>query len=46
MMKRLKFIVQPHYAGYASKTVLCAGDQAKPQAFPDVSVDVSDLLKR
>ena len=37
---------QPHYDGYASRTVLSAGNQATPQAFPDVSVDVADLLKR
>ena len=37
---------EPHFAGYGSKTILRAGDQAKPQAFPDVAVDVSELLKR
>jgi Uma2 family endonuclease len=37
---------QPHFDGYASKTVLAAGDTAKPQAFPDVAVNVADLLKR
>jgi Uma2 family endonuclease len=36
----------PHFTGYGSKTVLRAGDQAKPQAFPDVAVDVAELLKR
>ena len=35
-----------HFTGYGSKTVLCAGDQAKPRAFPDVAVDVAELLKR
>jgi hypothetical protein len=37
---------QPHFTGYGSKTVLSAGDRAKPQAFPDLVVDVGDLLKR
>jgi Uma2 family endonuclease len=37
---------EPHFTGYGSKTSLRAGDQAKPQAFPDVTVDVAELLKR
>ena len=37
---------QPHFTGYGSKTVLSAGGVAKPQAFPDVVIDVGDLLKR
>lgn len=37
---------EPHFTGYGSKIVLRAGDQAKPQAFPDVAVDVAELLKR
>jgi Uma2 family endonuclease len=37
---------EPHFNGYGSKTVLRAGDQAKPQAFPDVAVDVAELLTR
>lgn len=37
---------EPHYTGYSSKTILRAGDQAKPQAFTDVAVDVAELLKR
>lgn len=36
----------PNFTGYGSKTILRAGDQAKPQAFPDVAVDVAELLKR
>lgn len=35
---------EPHFTGYGSKTVLRAGDQAKPQAFPDVAVDLADLF--
>ena len=37
---------EPNFTGYGSKTVLRAGDQAKPLAFPDVTVDVAELLKR
>ena len=37
---------EPNYSGYGSKTILSAGDQARPLAFPDVAVDVGDLLKR
>lgn len=37
---------EPHFTGYGSRTVLRTGDQAKPQAFPDVAVDVAELLKR
>ncbi len=36
----------PHFTGYASKTILRAGDQATPLAFPDVVVDVAKLLER
>jgi Uma2 family endonuclease len=37
---------EPHATGYASMLVLRAGEVAKPQAFPDVSVNVEELLKR
>jgi Uma2 family endonuclease len=37
---------KPHYTGYADKTILQAGDQASPEAFPDVLVDVAELLQR
>jgi Uma2 family endonuclease len=37
---------EPHFTGYNSKTVLRAGDQASPLAFPDAIVDVAALLKR
>lgn len=37
---------EPHYTGYGSRTVLRAGDTAKPLAFPDVAVDVAELLRR
>jgi Uma2 family endonuclease len=37
---------EPHFASYASKTVLGHGDTASPQMFPDAKVDVAELLKR
>lgn len=37
---------EPHFTGYASKQVLHFGDEAKPQAFPDASVNVAELLAR
>jgi Uma2 family endonuclease len=36
---------EPHFTGYGSKQVLRAGDQARPSAFPDVVLDVAELLK-
>jgi len=36
---------EPHFTGYGSKTVLHAGDQVSPQAFPDAVVEVGELLK-
>jgi len=35
----------PHFTGYGSKTVLSAGDQIAPQAFPDAVENVGELLK-
>jgi Uma2 family endonuclease len=37
---------EPHFTGYGWKTVLRAGDQARPRAFPDVVVDVAEMLRR
>ncbi len=37
---------RPDFTAYGSKTVLSAGDFAKPEVFPDVSIDIKDLLKR
>ena len=37
---------EPHFTGYGRKTVLRAGEQAVPLEFPDVAVDVAELLKR
>ncbi|PWU21101.1 MAG: Uma2 family endonuclease [Verrucomicrobia bacterium] len=37
---------EPIFTGYSSKSVLRAGDQAAPQAFPDLQLDVAELLRR
>jgi Uma2 family endonuclease len=37
---------EPHFTGYGSKTVLRASDKGSPTKFPDVAVEVADLLKR
>jgi len=37
---------EPHFTGYGAKTILRAGGQVAPQAFPDVIVDVAGLLQR
>ena len=37
---------EPYFTGYGSKTILRAGDKAQPQGFPDVAVDVAELLIR
>jgi Uma2 family endonuclease len=37
---------EPNFTGYGSKTVSRAGDQVSPLAFPDVVVDVGELLKQ
>ena len=37
---------EPNFTGYGSKTILRPGDKAIPQAFPDVSVEVAELLKQ
>ena len=36
---------EPNFTDYDSRTVLQAGDQAKPIAFPDVAVNMAELLK-
>jgi Uma2 family endonuclease len=36
---------EPHFAGYGNKTVLRAG-AISPAAFPDATLDVTELLKR
>ena len=42
----LEIYREPHFTGYGSKTILHAGEQAKPLAFPDAALDVAELLKR
>ncbi len=42
----LEIYRRPDFTAYGSKTVLSAGDFAKPEIFPDVSIEVKDLLKR
>jgi Uma2 family endonuclease len=37
---------EPHFTGYGSKTILRAGDKASPAIFPDVTIDVSELLRK
>jgi Uma2 family endonuclease len=37
---------EPNCTGYGVKTVLRSGNAAQPQAFPDVTLDVAELLKR
>ncbi|HXS69785.1 MAG TPA: Uma2 family endonuclease [Candidatus Polarisedimenticolia bacterium] len=37
---------EPHFTGYENKTILRAGDKAAPSAFPDVIIDVAELLRR
>ena len=36
----------PHFTGYASRTVLVPGEAIAPQAFPDPVVNVAELLRR
>ena len=42
----LEIYREPHFTGYGSKTVLGAGDQTAPLAFPDAVINVGELLKR
>src|SRR5579884_2187984 len=37
---------EPNFTGFGSTRILRAGDKASPSAFPDVIVDVSELLKK
>ena len=36
----------PHFLGYEKRTLLRVGDAASPEAFPDVSIDITALLRR
>jgi Uma2 family endonuclease len=42
----LEIYREPNFTGYGTKTVLRAGDHAKSLAFPDVVVDVAELLRK
>jgi len=37
---------EPHFTGYEKKTVVRAGEPAIPSAFPNVAVDVAELLRK
>jgi Uma2 family endonuclease len=37
---------EPHFTGYASVTVLREGEVARPEAFPEVAVDIAALLRQ
>jgi len=37
---------EPHFTGYNTKQILCPGQRASPVAFPDVAIDVAQLLER
>jgi len=37
---------EQHFTDYEKRIVLRAGEKASPSAFPDVAVDVAELLKR
>lgn len=42
--KTIEVYREPHSTGYGSTTVLRAGDEAAPLAFPDAAVNVAELL--
>ena len=44
--QKIEVYREPHYTGYASKTILRPGEKAKPSAFPDVIIDVAELLRQ
>lgn len=44
--QKLEVYREPHFTGYASKTILSPGDTARPAAFPDVAIDVAALLRQ
>ena len=44
--KTIEVYREPNFTGYGSRTVLRAADKAVPQVFPDVVVEVAELLKR
>jgi Uma2 family endonuclease len=43
--RNIEIYRDPHLTGYGSATVLRAGDKASPLAFPDLAVDVAELMR-
>ena len=37
---------EPHFTGFATKTLLRRGEVARPKACPEVGIDVAELLRR
>jgi Uma2 family endonuclease len=44
--KAIEVFREPHFTGYGSIRKFAAGDKVHIEAFPDVGVEVSDLLRR
>jgi Uma2 family endonuclease len=44
--KQLEVHREPHYTGYASVTVLQAGQKVSPLLFPDIKLNVGELIKQ
>lgn len=44
--RQLEVYREPHYTGYTSVTTLKAGQKVSPRQFPDVKLNVSDLVKQ
>ena len=44
--QKIEVYREPHYTGYGSKTILRSGKTASPSAFPDVIIDVAELLRQ
>ena len=45
LAKTIEVYREPHFTGYGMSKTLHAGDKASPLAFPDVVVEVAELLK-
>ena len=44
--QKIEVFREPHFTGYGSKSILRAGETARPSAFPDITVDVAELLRQ
>jgi len=42
----IEIYLEPHFTGYGSRAVLRASERAVPRTFPDVTIQVGELLKR